>query len=325
MQGNGKADQWLVGLLCDSVLERWIRVKGERIVPQPGGGIRRERIQMTGPCLNDDAVMRIADIARRVHENLVTRGLLEEIDMEYAIDLAGRIHVFQARSKRSQREVRTGGELVICVTAVDVPGLPTGVRKIQLDQDSLIAVEGAVTGVLQIDYKRDATACRPGAVLVANQTSNDYNLVFGSLAAVITTDGNLTSHAAQHGYEKRIPCVVGSTGAMEQLAQLDGKLVTFDAGARAVYEGAVPTVLEKRSLDLWLFDKNRICSFSDEGSRHENHRPWWDSKKKRPVNLHGGFRRAFPAAFQSVLLLPTGLLLQGVGLRQRFSDARVRG
>jgi pyruvate,water dikinase len=295
VQGNGKADQWLVGLLCDSILERWIRVKRERIVPQPGGGIGRERIEMTSPSLSDDAVLRVADVARRVHENLVAMGLLEEIDIEYAVDGFGRIHALQARSKPSQRVVRASGELLIWVTAVDSAGLPAGVRKIQLDQDSLIAVEGAATGVLQIDDKRDAAACRPGAILVANQTSNDYNLVFGSLAAVITTDGNLTSHAAQHAYEKRIPCVVGSTGAMEQLALLDGKLVTFDAGARAVYEGAVPTVLEKRSLGLWLFDRNRICSFSDEGSRHENHRPWWDSKKKRPVifmeDFEGHFRR----------------------------------
>jgi len=295
VQGQGEADQWLVGLLCDSVLERWIREKVERTVAAAGEGVKREKFAMSSACLNDDVVLRIADASRRVHEHYKNMGLSSDIDIEYAIDAEGHRYILQARSKPSQREVRSDGRPVISVTTVDVSRLPVGVHRIQLSRDSLVAVQGAVTGVLQIDSKREAAACRPGVILVANHTNNDYNVVFGSLAAVITTDGNQTSHAAQHAYEKRIPCVVGSAGAMEQLAVFDGELVTFDAGAGTVYLGGVPITEEHRCLDLWLFDGNRICSFSDEGSRHENHRPWWVSKSKRPVifveDFEGHFRR----------------------------------
>ena len=295
VQGRGGADHWLVGLLCDSVLERWICNKLERVVASPGGGVTQEKIAMSGACLNDEAVLRVADASRRVHDHYVDNGLAVEIDIEYAVDAMGALYILQARSKAPQREVSLEGKPVIRVTTVDVSRLPKGAHKIQLSRDCLVAVQGAVTGLLQIDAKRDAKACRPGAILVANHTNNDYNAVFGSLAAVITTDGGQTSHAAQHAYEKRIPCVVGSAGAMEQLAELDGRLVTFDAGENAVYLGAMPIVEELRPLDLWRFDKNGICSFSDEGSRHENHRPWRVSKAKRPVifleDFEGHFRR----------------------------------
>jgi len=295
VQGLGAADQWLVGLLCDSILERWIRDKLERVAVVPGGGIVREAIAFPGACLDDEMVLRVADASRRVHDHYLETGLATEIDIEYAIGAEGFCYILQARSKPSQREVHADGRPVIRVTTVDVSRLPANVREIRLSRDSLVAVQGAVTGILQVDSKRDATACRPGAILVANHTNNDYNAVFGALAAVITTDGNQTSHAAQHAYEKRIPCVVGSAGAMDELAEFDGKLVTFDAGEKVVYLGVLPIVEECRRLDLWLFDGKKICSFSDEGSRHENHRPWSVSKKKRPIifveDFEGHFRR----------------------------------
>ncbi|MGB2986476.1 MAG: PEP/pyruvate-binding domain-containing protein, partial [Phycisphaerae bacterium] len=284
VQPTGNVDHWFVGLLCqeDDILERGITIKQSRTVLRPQGGTRKRHIRMREACLDDRMILRIARTARAVQQYYSRMNIAENVDVEYAVDEREQLFVVQARPKWLQKTANLHGDLVVKVTAVDLLQVPRRAKSVRLSPASLIAVEGAVTAKLRIDRGSGAGGCLPGRVVVAHHTNNEYNAKFGSFAAVITSDGDQTSHAAQHAYEKQIPCVVGARDAVEALAPYDGKVVTFDARSRTVYVGVVPIIEVERSQDVWLTDPKAIQSFIDEGTGHENSRPWRDSKRKRP-------------------------------------------
>lgn len=282
VEGEGLSDRWLVGCLCDRILQKHIPVKQVRVVAMKEGGVRREAINMSEPSIDDAMVLKLANVAKKIHKGYADRGLADDVDIEYVVANDDTIIIVQTRPKRSKKTTTAEGKTVIKVLTVDDSRVPDGTKIIQLDSHSQIAVQGAVASKLQIDAARDAKRCLPGRILVTHHTNNDYNTVFGSLDGVITTDGDQSSHAAQHAYEKGLPCVVGSMGALDLLMPFDGQDVTFDSCKKRVYIGHMPIIEEERQLDVWLTDEEEIAGFSDEGSRHENIRSWDISKRKRP-------------------------------------------
>jgi pyruvate,water dikinase len=81
----------------------------------------------------------------------------------------------------------------------------------------------------------DIVRLEPGDVLVTRSTTTAYGPVFPMLAAVVTTEGNLMSHAALLARELGLPCVVGVGAALDELA--DGDLVVVDADRGTVRKG----------------------------------------------------------------------------------------
>ncbi len=296
VQPISNVDHWFVGPMCedDDILERGVASKQRRVVIRPQGGTRRQQIHMTAACLDDRMVLKIARAIRAVQQHYARFHFAEDVDVEYAVDEQERLFLVQVRPKWRQKRTRSDGKLVVKLTAVDLLQVPRCVKSVQLSPVSLIAVEGAVTAKLQIDLGSGADGCLPGRVVVAHHTNNEYNAKFGSLLGVITSDGDQTSHAAQHAYEKRIPCVVGAPGAVEALAPYDGKLVTFDASRRTVYLGTVPIVEVQRRQDVWLNERNSIQSAISKSRNNEVFRPWCESKRKRPAvfleDFEGHFR-----------------------------------
>ncbi len=282
VEGVGLADRWLVGCLCDHILQRSIPTKTDRVVPASDGGVEHEAIHSTEPSLSDKAVLGLSRAARKIHRYYREHDIAQDVDIEYVVDANDGILIVQARAKHASKMANLEGKPVIRVRTVDEARVPPGTEVIRLDNRSETAVPGAAVSVLQLDPNRDPTTCLPRRILVTNYTNNDYNAVFGTLDGVITTDGGPTSHASEHAFEKRIPCVVGSIGALEILKAYDGKQVTFDAGTKTLYLGVVPIVEQEQPLDVWLTDEEQIEGFVDEGSRHENTRPWDISKRKRP-------------------------------------------
>ena len=69
-------------------------------------------------------------------------------------------------------------------------------------------------------------AFRPGEVLVAEATSPAWEPVMKTAAAIVTSRGGQTCHAAIVARELGVPAVVGAEGAVGRLA--NGKLVTVD-------------------------------------------------------------------------------------------------
>ena len=82
-------------------------------------------------------------------------------------------------------------------------------------------------------------AFRPGEVLVAESTSPDWEPVMKTAAAIVTSHGGRTCHAAIVARELGVPAVVGAEGAIERLAT--GAVVTVSCAegeAGKVYDGA---------------------------------------------------------------------------------------
>jgi pyruvate,water dikinase len=87
----------------------------------------------------------------------------------------------------------------------------------------------------------DLTAFRPGEVLVAEATSPDWEPVMKTAAAIVTSHGGRTCHAAIVARELGVPAVVGAEGAVEKLAT--GRVVTVscaDGETGTVYDGELP-------------------------------------------------------------------------------------
>ena len=88
---------------------------------------------------------------------------------------------------------------------------------------------------------RSLAAFAPGEVLVAESTSPDWEPVMKTAAAIVTSHGGRTCHAAIVARELGVPAVVGAEGAAERLAS--GRTVTVscaDGEVGKVYDGRLP-------------------------------------------------------------------------------------
>ena len=78
----------------------------------------------------------------------------------------------------------------------------------------------------------EAAKIKPGDVLVAETTMPPWATLFGTIAAVVTDVGGMTSHCAIVAREYRVPAVVGAAVATSVIH--DGDLVEVDGGAGLV-------------------------------------------------------------------------------------------
>jgi len=298
VQGEGTSDNWLVGLLADVILQKNIQKKDERYIQKPGGGIKKEKIGSVEPSLTDEEVLAVAKVARVIHEAFRNDDLAGEIDIEYVMPsnaAKNEIVIVQTRPKIKSIVRNLNDKPVMKVKAVDESRIPKGTEIIDLYDKALVAYPGAASAKIYIDHYISARRVPPGCILVAQNTNNDYNSVFGSLLAVITTDGDTTSHAGQHAYDKCIPCLVGAKGSFEHLNKYDGVKVTFDSRKKKVYIGDFPVVEQELRLDIWLPDAKAVKENMEKVESQEAFRKWEDSKDKRPFvffeDFEGRWRR----------------------------------
>ncbi len=280
VEGEGRADSWRVGMLGTEILEREIVTKTRRYRPARNGGVRREEVAIDRPSLEDHDILRLVGIAREIHRAYRENLKIPHVDLEFVFDKAGRPFIVQARAKAAPAEVDAEGRPVFRYSVLDAASLPQGVTPVALNGRSQVAYPGAVTAPLQI-LRGDAAAVRPGVILATTNTNNEFNSVFAALKGVITTDGDPTSHAGQHAFEKKIPCVVGAEGALGILAPYDGQVITFDASSRLFVVGAWPVKEQEFSLSVWLQDEATIVEINAGKDAHEIFRPWEQSKAKR--------------------------------------------
>ncbi len=134
-----------------------------------------------------------------------------------------------------------GGDLVV-ITA----GVPVGVQgttnliKVQTVAEVIATGTGvgrkAATGVARVVLRPDeAAAVQQGDVLVAVGTDLNYVPAMERVAAVVTEEGGLTSHAAVVCLSLGIPVIVGAIGATRTIQS--GAVVTVDGMRGLVYRG----------------------------------------------------------------------------------------
>jgi pyruvate,water dikinase len=184
-------------------------------------------------CLADAEVLELADYAIRVEDHyskLADRPM--PMDIEWAKDGEdGKLYIVQARPETVAAR-RASGSFETYTLKADGPVLVTG---------RAVGEKIASGAVRLIIDAHSLAAFQPGEVLVAQSTSPDWEPVMKMAAAIVTSHGGRTCHAAIVARELGVPAVVGAEGAVERLAT--GRAVTVscaDGEAGKVYDGRLP-------------------------------------------------------------------------------------
>jgi pyruvate,water dikinase len=184
-------------------------------------------------CLTDNEVLELADYAIRIEEHYSKlAGQPTPMDIEWAKDGEdGKLYIVQARPETVAS--RRGPDFFETYTLKAVGTVLATGRAVgeKIASGKVRVVAGA----------HDLEAFRPGEVLVAEATSPDWEPVMKTAAAIVTSHGGRTCHAAIVARELGVPAVVGAEGAVETLAT--GRPVTIscaDGEIGNVYDGELP-------------------------------------------------------------------------------------
>jgi pyruvate,water dikinase len=192
-------------------------------------------------CISDDEVLVLADYAVEVEKHYSQKaGHPLPMDMEWAKDgIDGQLYMVQARPETvvSQRQVNTLEEYILKGTGeILATGRAVG-EKIATGKARIIP-----DAVHLSEFKK-------GEVLVADNTTPDWEPVMKIAAAIVTNRGGRTCHAAIVSRELGIPAVVGTENATKLIP--GGKEVTVSCAGGDVgkiYRGEVPFEIQKTDL-----------------------------------------------------------------------------
>ena len=222
-----------------AVLSRRLGTKQMRLVYARGHGdgstrnLPTRRTERERFCLTNAEVLELADSAIRIEDHYSElAGHPTPMDIEWAKDGEdGKLYIVQARPET--------------VASLRVP---EAFETYALKGTGAVLATGRAVGekiasgsVRVVTDAHDLAAFRPGEVLVAEATSPDWEPVMKTAAAIVTSHGGRTCHAAIVARELGVPAVVGAEGVVERLAT--GRTVTVscaDGETGNVYDGELP-------------------------------------------------------------------------------------
>ncbi|MEJ2673152.1 MAG: PEP/pyruvate-binding domain-containing protein [Deltaproteobacteria bacterium] len=215
------------------ITTRRVAAKPVALVCRPDGDVEEVALppeQAQAPCLSDDQIRTLADIALELEEQF---GAPQ--DIEWTVGEAGNIIILQSRPLRLSAPAFAEAPREPAPEPMVPPILHFGIR----------AVGGAASGrVHHFLHDEDVSGIPPGAVVVARQPSARLVLVMDRINAIITEVGSPTDHMTILAREFRIPTLVEVGGATKVLHS--GQLVTVDADSAVVYPGIIPELVERR-------------------------------------------------------------------------------
>ena len=222
-----------------AVLSRRLGKKQTRLVYARGHGdastrnLPTRKSERERSCLTDAEVLELADSAIRIEDHYSElAGHPTPMDIEWAKDGEdGKLYIVQARPETVASRRAAGAFETYALKAAG-PVLATG---------RAVGEKIASGKVRVVADPHDLAAFHPGEVLVAEATSPDWEPVMKTAAAIVTSRGGRTCHAAIVARELGVPAVVGAEGATERLAT--GNVVTVscaDGEVGKVYDGALP-------------------------------------------------------------------------------------
>ncbi len=192
-------------------------------------------------CISDDEALKLADYAIKIEDYYSQKaGQFRPMDIEWAKDgTTGYLFIVQARpetvqSQRARDTLETyhlekRGKVIVTGRSVGEK-IASGKARIIPDVSQL-------------------SSFQPGEILVSNTTTPDWEPVMKRAAAIVTSLGGRTSHAAIVSREFGIPAVVGADGAAEKIRTGQEITVSCAEGDTGfVYEGLLPFNVEKMSL-----------------------------------------------------------------------------
>ncbi len=212
-----------------TIVQRTVGEKNSIFVSDPDEGVAREELppeQANRPCLSDPEILEIAHLALKLEAHF---GVAQ--DIEWAIDQNGRLRLLQCRPL-----------LQVCAfnprEAPEDAGDP-------IANGGVCASPGSTSGPVHwVRSTTDALAMPDGAVLVLEHPLPRWAALLGRVSAVIAEEGNIAGHLATVAREMRIPALLGLGSAV---ALEPGRQVTVDADGLAIYEGEVPSLIERQA------------------------------------------------------------------------------
>ncbi|MCL5285903.1 MAG: phosphoenolpyruvate synthase [Nitrospirae bacterium] len=203
-------------------------------------------------CLSDDEILTLADYAIKVEEHYTRKaGVDRPMDMEWAKDgVSGELFLVQARPETVESQKNKTDFL----------------EAYTLDEKSRVLLRGKAVGqriasgkVHVIRDLRHIRDFKPGEILVAETTTPDWEPVMKTAAAIITSRGGRTCHAAIVSRELGIPAVVGAEGAIDALASGQEATVSCAQGDTGmVYEGLLKFHVDRTQLDAFARPKTKV-------------------------------------------------------------------
>ena len=251
VEGSAEADLVTVARgSALSIVETRIGRKSVTMVPDEGGGTRSVEtpaLKRGVSSLSREQALELARQALRIESHF-----RRPMDIEWALDHAGRFVILQARPLRLPQ---TGTD----AEARDQPVLAAPVARLA----GTVVQRGAAAGrVFVLRSANDLEKIPHGALLVARHDSSDFIRVMPIVSAIITDAGSPTSHMAALCREFRLPTVVNTGTATAVLT--DGQDVTLvaDEQGAAIYEGLLREVLRTAKAaaemkDLYEFRRKR--------------------------------------------------------------------
>jgi pyruvate,water dikinase len=183
-------------------------------------------------CLSDAEVLSLADTAIRIEDHYsAVSGHPEPMDIEWAKDADdGKLYIVQARPETVASR-KQAGKLETYSLRAEGQALVTGKA----------VGEKIATGTVRVIHDAgDLQTFRPGEVLVAEQTSPDWEPVMKTAGAIVTDHGGRTCHAAIVSRELGVPAVVGAGNATARLHTGDAVTVSCSGGeVGTVYGGTL--------------------------------------------------------------------------------------
>ena len=200
--------------------QEWELVRDRHAGPSAEGANRKATIEPSRrdkPKLTDAEILELAEIGQGLEEHYG-----HPQDIEWALE-GGTFYILQTRPvttldlEADETDVVVDAPLILSGSAAS-PGVASGQVVIILNPAEIDRVQ-------------------EGDVLVAEMTTPDFVPAMKRAAAIVTDKGGRTCHAAIVSRELGVPCIVGTDVATAMLKQ--GQLITVDATAGNVYEGAV--------------------------------------------------------------------------------------
>ncbi|MBU4448257.1 MAG: hypothetical protein KKD99_06700, partial [Proteobacteria bacterium] len=214
------------------ITQRRVAEKPVALTCGPAGGVEEIALapeQAQAPCLTDDQVRTLAEIALQLEDHFG-----HPQDIEWTVGEAGNLIILQSRPLRISAPAFAEEERPPVPEPMVAPILHHGIR----------AMGGVAAGRVHLFlHDEDVSRIPPGAVVVGRQPSARLVLVMDRIAAIITEVGSPTGHMSILAREFRIPTLVEVGGATKVLTH--GQLVTVDADAALIYPGIMPELLAR--------------------------------------------------------------------------------
>jgi len=217
VSGKIKPDQYVISRDFE-VIDKKISDKKIAIVRTAGGQTKTISLtpeKSSQQVLKTYEIKQLAEYAVKLEEHYDRPQ-----DIEFAIENED-IYIVQTRPITTLKKSPSRGE-------EDFDG--------QVLTEGLAASAGVASGIVKIVHSaEDLGKIKKGDILVTTMTNPDMVVTMQKAAAIVTSEGGVTAHAAIVSREMGIPAVVGAQDALEKLKE--GDEVTVDGSSGKVFAG----------------------------------------------------------------------------------------